>query len=153
MDVHCYIDYCHLGPTPHPKEAHTHTYTHVHRGRSFSPSIRLPNLLLRQPPTLEYLCFCVFASVHSFYNITFTSSFLKKIYWPHHRACEILVQSGIEAVPLALEVQCLNHWTTGKSLLPFILVKNNTLPKFISNGATSSWQPREEHVCNPRFAG
>ena len=72
MDVHYYFDYCCFGPTAHPKEAHTHTYTHVLRGCSFLPSIRLPNLLMRQPLTSEYLCFCVFASVHSFFNITFS---------------------------------------------------------------------------------
>ena len=35
------------------------------------------------------------------------------LFWPGHAACGILVsQSGIEAVPHAVEVRSLNHWTT-----------------------------------------
>ena len=34
-------------------------------------------------------------------------------FWPHHRACWILVlRLGVEPASPAVEVQSLNHWTT-----------------------------------------
>ena len=45
-------------------------------------------------------------------------------FWPHHRACKILVlQPGIEPMLPTVEVQNLNHWTTREVLKILILLE------------------------------
>ena len=45
------------------------------------------------------------------------------LFFPHHHACGILVpQPGIEPVPLAVEAQSLNHWTTREVPMSKILI-------------------------------
>ena len=44
--------------------------------------------------------------------------FLSYFFWPHHRACGILVpQQGIEPMPPAFEGQSVNQWTTREVLV------------------------------------
>ena len=54
-------------------------------------------------------------------DVPFLKNFFLKftsIIFDHSSTCEILVlQLGIEPAPSALEVQCLTHWTTRKSLM------------------------------------
>ena len=48
--------------------------------------------------------------------------FLSFFFWPHPVALRILaLQLGIEPMPLAVEVQSLNHWTTREVLWWFLL--------------------------------
>ena len=85
----------------------------------------------------------VFPALHSFsfsdsflfkkqtaYNMFLKKVFIKiKTFLGGHRTCRILVPcSGIKPAPHALEVWCLNHWTTREILNSFESTSIPTLP-------------------------